>query len=110
MVAYGRIGKDSNGTRFVESGGQYWQNKLDCIEIDDADEGELTLKFMIAEIGNENKPAISYEWEHDSIYTIHVWSEGNTGTPTSEQQLLRDLRRCGNNSLNQRTEHWIFRA
>lgn len=85
MVAYGRIGKDSNGTRFVESGGQYWPNKLDCIEIDDADEGELTLKFMIAEIGNENKPAISYEWEHDSIYTIHVWSEGNTGTPTSEQ-------------------------
>ena len=90
MMAYGTITKTADGTFEVgNSGGQYLGTKLEFVGVDDTtNEGKLTLKFRIKETGNEANPAISYEWEHDSIYTVHAWSEGNTNTPTSEQ--LRD--------------------
>ena len=54
--------------------------------------GTFTLTFQINSVqDSSNAPSISYQWDHEAVYTIHVWNDGNTGGTALTPEKLKDL-------------------
>lgn len=92
LVGYGKISTDGRTIAINSEGGVYFENAR--MQLDAAgstvNSADSTFNLAFQKISTANN-LITYQWEDDAIYGVHVWGKGNSGGPDIAK--LADLAR-----------------
>nr|WP_294494125.1 hypothetical protein [uncultured Mediterraneibacter sp.] len=85
LVAFGSVITQADGEAAIQDsnkGGQYLdESKLTLSDVTtNPGDGTVTLTFDVISVNN----SIQYRWDQGAQYTVHAWSDGNTGPGITE--------------------------